>query len=92
VATRPRPAVSADLTRADDLVRALAIGRGLARPATFFALAVVARAWLALEPALGGVGPTLGMAAWLYALGLWWRNRRLGLDRLVAGDGELRRA
>jgi hypothetical protein len=83
VATRPRPAVSDKLTRADDLARELAIGRGLARPATFFALALVARGFFSLTPAIGGFAELLGGAAWLYALYLWWHNRRLGLDFLL---------
>lgn len=83
VATRPRPAVSENLTRADDLARELAIGRGLARPATFFALALVARGCYSLTPTIGGYGTLLGGAAWLYALYLWWQNRRLGLDFLM---------
>lgn len=84
VATRGRPAVSDMLTSADDVARKLAIGAGLARPATYFALALVARACFALEPTVGRLGPALGAAAWLSALILWWRNRRLGLDVLVA--------
>lgn len=83
VATRPRPAVSDKLRRADDLARELAIGRGLARPATFFALALVARGSYSLMPAIGGLGRVLGAAAWMYALYLWWHNRRLGLDFLL---------
>lgn len=83
VATRPRPAVSDKLTRADNLARELAIGRGLARPATFFALAMVARGCYSLMPALGQAGRLLGATAWLYSLYLWWHNRRLGLDFLL---------
>jgi hypothetical protein len=83
VATRPRPAVSDKLTRADDLARELAIGRGLARPATFFALAMVARGCYSMMPAIGQAGRLLGAAAWLYSLYLWWHNRRLGLDFLL---------
>ena len=83
VATRPRPAVSEKLRRADDLARELAIGRGLARPATFFALALVARGFFSLTPTIGGFGRVLGGAAWIYALYLWWHNRRLGLDFLL---------
>jgi hypothetical protein len=83
VATRPRPAVSDKLTRADDLARELAIGRGLARPATFFALAMVARGCYSLMPAIGQVARLFGAAAWLYSLYLWWHNRRLGLDFLL---------
>ncbi len=85
VATRARPAVSDKLTRADDLARELAIGRGLARPATFFALALVARACFALESTIGDLAQVLGVAAWLCAFVLWWQNRRLGLDFLMSG-------
>lgn len=85
VATRARPALSPSLTRADDLARELAIGRGLARPFTFFALALVARSCFALEPSIDGLAPLLGVAAWLCAFVLWWQNRRLGLDFLLDG-------
>lgn len=84
VAARPRPAVSPQLTRADDLVRELAIGRGLARPATFLALALVARGGYSLIPAIGQLGRLVGAAAWTYGLYLWWHNRRLGLDFLLS--------
>ncbi len=86
VATRARPAVSENLTRADDLARELAIGRGLARPATFFALALVARSCFALEPTIGDVARVLGVAAWITAFVLWWQNRCLGLDFLTSGQ------
>ncbi|MEO7369372.1 MAG: hypothetical protein ABI949_17180 [Ilumatobacteraceae bacterium] len=86
VVTRGRPAVSESLTRADDLARELAIGRGLARPATFFALALVARSCFALEPTIGDVARVLGVAAWITAFVLWWQNRRLGLDFLTSGQ------
>jgi len=86
VATRSRPAVSPILTRADDLARELAIGRGLARPFTFFALALVARACFALEPTIGGLAQVLGVGAWLIAFVLWWQNRRLGLDFMMTGQ------
>ncbi len=85
VATRARPAVSDKLTRADDLARELAIGRGLARPATFFALALVARACFALESTIDDLAQVLGVAAWLCAFVLWWQNGRLGLDFLMSG-------
>jgi hypothetical protein len=91
VATRPRPALSESLTRADDLARELAIGRGLARPATYFALALIARGCYSLM-GVGGVVGSLGRvcagAAWLYALYLWWHNRRLGLDFLLTANAE----
>jgi hypothetical protein len=83
VATRARPALSPSLTRADDFVRELAIGRGLARPAAFLALALLARAGFALRPAIGTFGSIMGIVAWCYAYMLWWHNRRLGLDFVV---------
>lgn len=55
---------------------------GLARPATFLALAILARALFALRPTLGGYGALLGVLAWCYAVNIWWRNRRLGLHHL----------
>ena len=83
VASRPRPAIAASLRRADDLARELAIGRGLAQPATYFGLALVARGAFSLRPELGDVMMLVGAAAWIYALVLWWSNRRLGLDFLL---------
>jgi hypothetical protein len=83
VATRARPALSPSLTRADDLVRELAIGRGLARPATFLALALIAHAGFALRPAISVFGGIIGIVAWCYAYTLWFHNRRLGLDFMV---------
>jgi hypothetical protein len=83
VATRARPALSPSLTRADDLVRELAISRGLGRPATYLAVAFLARALFALRPTLGGYGAFLGVLAWCYAVNIWWHNRRLGLDVMV---------
>ncbi len=83
VASRPRPALSAALTRADDLARELAIGRGLARPATFFALTLIARSGYSLMSSIGQWGRLIGVAGCAYALYLWWHNRRLGLDFLL---------
>jgi hypothetical protein len=80
VATRGRPATADHLRRADDFARELAIGRGLARPATFFALALVARGCFILGDATNGALVLVGVVIWIYALGLWWNNRRLGLD------------
>ena len=80
VATRGRPATADHLRRADDFARELAIGRGLARPATFFALALVARGCFILSDATAGASLLVGVVIWIYALGLWWNNRRLGLD------------
>jgi hypothetical protein len=87
VAARPRPAIGASLRHADDLARELAIGRGLARPATYFGLALLARGAFSFGPDAGDIGTIVGVAAWMYALGLWWRNRRLGLDFLLQRPG-----
>ena len=83
VASRPAPAIAASLRHADDLARRLAIGRGLAQPATYFGLALVARGAFALRPEVGDIAVLLGVAAWICALVLWWSNRRLGLDFLL---------
>jgi hypothetical protein len=79
VASRPRPAVADRIRRADDLARELAIGRGLARPATYFGLAVLARGAFVLSQRLWPF-VLVGIACWVYAVYLWWSNRRLGLD------------
>jgi hypothetical protein len=83
VASRARPAVSPELTRADDLARELAIGRGLARPATYVGLALISEAADSLQPLLGGAASLLTIACWLTAFVRWWQNRRLGLDFLM---------
>ena len=82
VASRARPAVSPELTRADDLARELAIGRGLARPATYVGLALLSEAADSLQPLLGSAASVLTSACWLTAFVRWWQNRRLGLDFL----------
>ncbi len=86
VARRPRAALSAELVKADDLARELAIGRGLARPSTYCALVLVAHASGAMRPTLGTAAGFLQGAGWFYALYLWWLNRRLGLDFLLTDD------
>jgi hypothetical protein len=83
VVSRPRPAVSERLTAADDLARNLAVGAGLAVPATFVALALVAEGLFSMSALVGRVGKIAGAVVWLYAILLWWRNRRLGLDSLL---------
>ena len=83
VAGRSRPAAAPKLIRADDLARELAIGRGIARPATYFALTLIARAGYTLMPRSYGLGRTIGVVAWVYALYLWWHNRRLGLGFVI---------
>lgn len=86
VAHRPRPAIPDTLRAADDLARELAIDRNIAWPCTYFALS------LAAAGALHGDQPTaiaiLGIVAQFYAIGLWWRNRRLGLDFLLHATRE----
>ncbi len=77
--------MSEKLTQADDLVRVLASGRGLARPATYLAMAMGAQAAYAPEPSIGWIGAAAGFVGRVYALHLWWwYNRRLGLDVLIA--------
>ncbi len=77
VATRARPALSAALRSSDDLVRSLAITHGVANPALSLALAFIGQA-------LTNTAPVLSAAAWLAAVAIFWRFRRLGLDRLLA--------
>jgi hypothetical protein len=79
VAGRARPAVADKLISADDLIRELAIGRGLAMPATVFAITLVSHGCRSL----GGGWQGVGNIAWIYALLVWWNNRRLGLDHLA---------
>jgi hypothetical protein len=83
VAARPRPALTTGLRQADDLLRGLAIDRGLAQPATYFALFLFAHGSRQLEPILGGAATMISVGTWLYGLYAWWQNRRLGLDFLI---------
>ncbi len=83
VAARPRPALSGELHVADDLARGLAIDRGLAQPATYLSLALFAHGVGSLAATHGGAATAISVAAWLFALRLWWLNRRLGLDDVV---------
>lgn len=77
IVTRRRPALPAELRRADDLARRLAVSRGVTRPGLVLALALLAEA-------LGAVGMGgFGAMAWLGAVGLWLFSRRLGLDWLL---------
>lgn len=76
VATRPRPALPPTLRASDDLVRVLAITLGIANPATTLVLAF-------LGQAVVDVSVPLSVVAWLLALSLFWRFRRLGLDHLL---------
>ncbi len=83
VAARRRPALSTGLQQADNLARELAIDRGLAQPATYFALALFAHGAGSFEASFGGAATAVSVVAWLYALYLWWNNRRLGLDHIL---------
>lgn len=82
VASRPRPALPDRLRAADDLARELAIDRNLGWPSVYTALSLVAVGASALSEELLAVA-LVGMALQFYAIGLWWRNRRLGLDWLL---------
>lgn len=82
VASRPRPALPDRLRAADDLARELAIDRNLGWPSVYTALSLVAVGSSALNEELLAVA-LIGMALQFYAIGLWWRNRRLGLDWLL---------
>ena len=84
VAGRPRAALPPLLQDADDLARALAIDRGLAQPATYFGLVLIAHGAIGLEPTIGAAATAISLAAWIYALYAWWQNRRLGLDWVMA--------
>ena len=79
VASRPRPALPDSLRSADDLARELAIDRNLAWPATYTALSLVAAGSGSLSEHAVAVA-LVGVLLQFYAIGLWWRNRRLGLD------------
>ena len=76
VATRPRPALPGSLRSADDLIRSLAVTHGIANPAITLALAF-------LGQGLSDTATGLSVMAWLTALALYWRFRRLGLDHLL---------
>lgn len=88
VASRPRPALPDSLRTADDLARELAIDRNIAWPCTYFGLSLVATACNELSGYVATIVPFLGLVAQFYAIGLWWRNRRLGLDHLLHGQRE----
>lgn len=77
IVTRRRPALPAELRRADDLARRLAVSRGVTRPGLVVALAVLAEALSRVG--MGG----FAAVAWLGAVGLWLFSRRLGLDWLL---------
>jgi len=78
IVTRRRPALPAELRRADDLARRLAVSRGVAQPGLALGLALTAEA--STSAGLRAVG---GVCS-LLAAGLWIGTRRLGLDKLLA--------
>lgn len=81
-ATRRRPVLTDSLRNADDLVRHLAITRGMAKPATMAALALLANA-TATPRSDGSMGDVLSLGFWLIAIAVFWKNRRLGLDYIL---------
>lgn len=83
VANRPRPNLEPELTRADDLVRELAITRGLAQPANAFAMTMLAPAFQLFSDDGGVWADTLSLIVWLTSVAWWAKNRRLGLDWLL---------
>ena len=85
-ATRRRPVLGDGLRNADDLVRHLAITRGMARPATMAVLVLLANA-TATSTSDGSAGDVLSLGLWITALAVFWKNRRLGLDYLLDTPG-----
>ncbi len=83
IANRRRPALPESLRSADDLIRHLAITRGVADPALMCSLVFLAKA---THPGHATVSALL----WLAALRVFWTNRRLGLDWLMdqPADGD----
>jgi len=77
VVARQRPAISDELRHADDLLRELAVSRGVARPALSFALATLGVALLRTS------ADGWEYLAWLGAIVCWWFNRGLGIERFV---------
>ena len=77
IVTRRRPALPAELRRADDLARRLAVSRGVAQPGMTLLLTLVGEA-------LSQIGlRAIGGTCQLLAVGLWIGTRRLGLDKLL---------
>jgi len=83
VARRPRSGLPIALRYGDDTIRKLAISRGLARPSSYWALALLARGLSGFDSGRNGFVEALGVIIWIYAIYLWWNNRRLGLDYLL---------
>lgn len=79
VALRRRPALTTELREADDLLRAIAISRGIARPAIALALASIG---IALAPSDTAAAEIVETVVWIAALVVWWTNRGLGLKSI----------
>jgi len=79
VALRRRPALTAELREADDLLRTIAVSRGIARPAIALSLATVG---IALAPSSAVFAESVEAVVWIVALVFWWRNRGLGLKSI----------
>lgn len=77
VVERARPAVTPELRAADDLLRSLAVSRGVARPAISLALVTIGVAFRPTEH------EGLEAIAWVLGLGFWWFNRGLGIRRFA---------
>lgn len=89
VARRPRSGLDSELTDGDDLVRRLAVGPGIARPAAAAALACVGAGATALVDGWETVGDAISFGSRLAALAIWFFNRRLGLNYLRRGGAVL---
>lgn len=77
-ATRRRSALPAEVRRADDFIRRLAVQNGIAQPGTALALLLLGQAFITAGAGVVGV-----VVSWV-ALGWWWSNRGLGLDQVEA--------
>ncbi len=84
VVVRSRPALPEPLRHADDLLRYLANTRSLADPAMALGFALLAETFgiWAGPQGLTNVAGIAEFVCFVLALGVWWQNRRLGLDRL----------
>ncbi|MDY7106459.1 MAG: hypothetical protein S0880_35210 [Actinomycetota bacterium] len=85
IALRPRPAVSGDLRRADDLVRRLAAAGGVGRPTATLAALVASAQYHAIATSdaaptdVAGGAQVASLVLLAAAVTWWWSNRDLGL-------------
>lgn len=82
VAGRPRPALGPRLRAADDLVRSLAVSRGLAVPGSAIAILLSAHAMLVLADRYDWAN-AVAVAFWIGSLVMWWRDRGLRLGTFI---------